>query len=290
MTDETTLEQRELAESAGLAPETEPARSRLSGLATMPSWLGGVIGVVVIIVVWWLISFLFFRQDQSIPYPTKVLSQLLTDLGSSSFWEAITATTGSAAWGYLWGNLIAFGLAAIALLVPLLDGLVTQLAVVCSCIPLTALGPIVVIMGQPGSRAPSVILAAVSVIFTTVIGTILGLRAANQSQLDVVRAAGGSSLTQLYKVRLVAAIPAIMAALKIAAPAAFLGSVLGEYYLIGVDSGLGIQLISAQSNNNSDQLWALALVCGGVAGAAYFVIGLIGRLLSPWSEGTEGGR
>ena len=97
-------------------------------------------------------------------------------------------------------------------------------------------------------------------------------------------------MTQLYKVRLVAAIPAIMAALKIAAPAAFLGSVLGEYYLIGVDSGLGIQLISAQSNNNSDQLWALALVCGGVAGAAYFVIGLIGRLLSPWSEGTEGGR
>ena len=78
--------------------------------------------------------------------------------------------------------------------------------------------------------------------------------------------------------------------MKIAAPAAFLGSVLGEYFLIGVDSGLGLQLLAAQATNASVTLWAIALLSAGIAGLAYFLIGLVGRLLTPWSSTAGAGK
>ena len=70
----------------------------------------------------------------------------------------------------------------------------------------------------------SVVLAAMSVFFTTVVGCLLGLRAAPRASLDLVRAYGGTNWTKLRKVQLIAALPSLFAALKIAAPAAFLGA------------------------------------------------------------------
>ncbi|MGC5246371.1 ABC transporter permease [Gordonia sp. DT219] len=273
------------------ATVTVGARSRVSfarpRLNMSSSWLGGLLGVVAILVIWTLVSAVFFAKSQSIPYPWRVVTTLLDDFSSSAYWTSVFDTVGSAAQGFLWGNLIAFAMAIVALLLPLLEGLITQLAVVTACIPLTALGPVITIISAPGSRAPSIILAAMTVILTSVIGIIVGLRAASPVQLEVVTAAGGSRLDQLRRVRLIAAIPAIVAACKIAVPASFLGAVLGEYYLLGVDSGLGIQILSAQSNNNPLDLWALAITCGAVAGLGYWIISLIGRLASPWSEGSR---
>ncbi len=256
-------------------------------LSDLPGWIGALIGVVLIVLLWWLVSGTFFHSSQSIPYPTRVLRAIVDDLHTSTFWAMVGHTAGSAGWGYLWGNLIALVLAAIALLVPWLDGLVNQLAVVTSCLPLTALGPILVLMSQAHSRSTSVELAAISVIFTTVVGSLLGFRSAHRAQLDVVAAYGGGRVTQLLKVQLISALPSLLASLKIAAPASFLGAVLGEFYVIGVDSGIGINIRSAQFADDSVQIWTLAIVCGLVAGIAYGVVALVGRAIAPWSSGGE---
>ncbi|MGV5048018.1 ABC transporter permease [Rhodococcus pyridinivorans] len=261
-----------------------PKRPRISAA---PAWVGGIAGLLAVVVAWWVISFLFFRQDQSVPYPHRVAAGLVEAFGQASFWNAVAATVRPAALGYLWGNLIAFGLAAIVLVIPRLEGLVSQIAVVSTCIPLTAIGPILVLMSGPGSHFASVVLAALSVIFTSVIGIVLGLKAATPSQLDVIRVAGGGSVTELRKVRLIAGLPAILAALQMAAPAAVLGSILGEYFLLGVDSGLGIQLLGAQAHNQPVRLWVIGVACGGVAGTAYWAIGLLSKYITPWSTGAK---
>ncbi|AMM22295.1 hypothetical protein AX769_08615 [Frondihabitans sp. PAMC 28766] len=260
----------------------------LGRLHGMPPWVGAIIGIVVVIIVWQIVSVTFYPKTQSIPQPGLVGKQLIYDLFQTGvYWNAIAKTGGAAAWGYLWGNLVAFFLAFLVLIQPWFENISLQLAVITSCIPLTAIGPIVTLLAPAGSRSTSIFLAALSVIFTTVVGTLLGLRAASETQIDVIRAYGGGRMTQLFKVRLIAALPSILAALKLAAPAAFLGSVLGEYFTNGVDSGIGILLLAAQATGASVRLWALALISAGVAGLAYFVIGRIGRLLAPWSAGDS---
>ncbi|MGA1812237.1 ABC transporter permease subunit [Frondihabitans sp. 4ASC-45] len=290
MTDLKQAFERELSQSIALDVETSrgPARrSMLGSFRSMPPWVGSVVGIVVILVVWQIVAVTVFSVTGSVPQPGLVAAQLLHDLTDPIYWNAIAQTAATAGWGFLWGNLIAFVLAVLVLVFPWFEGMSTQLAVVTSCIPLTAIAPIVTLLMPAGSRTTSIFLAALSVIFTTVVGTILGLNAATQTQLDVVRAYGGSRLTQLVKVRFIAALPSIMAALKLAAPAALLGAVLGEYFLLGVDSGIGILLLAAQATAASVKLWAIALICGGVAGLAYFVIGRIGRLVTPWSAGDS---
>jgi ABC-type nitrate/sulfonate/bicarbonate transport system permease component len=261
-------------------------RERIDGL---PTWVGGTVGTVLILVVWWLASALLFQSSHSVPSPVAVLAKFF----SAEEWQSTIAngvgTLSSAAEGYLLGNLAAIALAVVVLLLPAVEQVATQIAIVTYCLPLVAIGPILVLVSS-SPEVPSIILAALSVFFTTSVGALLGLRAAPRTSLDLIKAYGGTRLTTLVKVQLIAALPSLFAALKIAAPAAFLGAVLAEYLGSGGDNSLGRALIAAQSSADAPRLWYLALISGGVAGVGYALVGLVSRLVTPWSSGsaTEG--
>ncbi|GAB3600826.1 ABC transporter permease [Kineococcus gypseus] len=254
----------------------------MSARPAPPTWAGALIGVLVVLAAWSALALTVFADAGNVPTPWAVVARFTAD-GPGLYWDNLSVTTVSALQGYLWGNLTAIALAVLVLLVPPLEGAATQVAVLTYCIPLTAIGPIVLIVSEPGSRTTSIFLAALSVVFTSVVGCLLGLRAADRTALDLVRAYGGSRWTALVKVRATAALPNVLAALKLAAPAAFLGAVLGEYFG-GVDSGLGILITAAQTNLRYAQLWALALLSGAVAGAGYLLVALLARVLTPWSS------
>ncbi len=69
------------------------------------------------------------------------------------------------------------------------------------------------------------------------------------------------------KVRIRAALPSLFAALRIAAPAAILGAIIGEY--LGGESGLGVAMIASQTSYEVSRTWGLAIVAGLLAGIAY---------------------
>tara|TARA_B100001179_G_scaffold228495_1_gene212625 strand:- start:712 stop:1209 length:498 start_codon:yes stop_codon:yes gene_type:complete len=163
-----------------------------------------------------------------------------------------------------------------------------QLAILTYCIPIVAIGMLAVIVitppkvGEPSGTA--IVLAALSVFFTTVVGALLGLKSADKSSLDLVTVYGGSKFTQLIKVRLIAALPATLSALQIAVPAAFLGAVLGEFFG-KIEVGVGLAMILAQQASNGPQVWALALLSGGVALLGFALVGWIAKAIAPWSKG-----
>lgn len=271
-----------------------PALERRS--FSLPPWASGLLGVVGMVAVWWVIALVSAPTGSStyavVPTPPQVL-QVAIDDGFGFYWRNFSVTIGEAAVGYFWGNVIALVLSALVLVVPWLEGIVSQLAVVTYCVPIVAIGTLVLlIMG--GAEAPglpsatAVFLAGLSVFFTTVVGSLLGLKAADKASLDVVTVYGGTRLTQLRKVRLIAALPNILSALQIAVPAAFLGAILGEYFG-KIETGVGPILVAAQVSLNSPRVWALFLLCAGVALLGYGIVGLIGRLVAPWSSGKQSG-
>ncbi|GAA3694026.1 ABC transporter permease [Arthrobacter ginkgonis] len=267
----------------------------------LPPWAIGLLGVALTIAVWWIGSLTFLSGvgaapnggGGSIPTPLAIVQQFGSD-GFGYYWRNASVTMSEAVAGYLWGNAFALVLAGAVMVLPLLERLVTQLGVISYCLPVVAIGPIIfIVLGPPSTGEPSgtaVALAALSVFFTTLVGSIMGLKAADQSSLDIVKVYGGRRIHQLAKVQAIAAVPGILNALKIAAPAAFLGAVLGEY-VGGVDRGLGPAMVNAQQSLEIERVWGVALVCGLLAGAGYLVFALISRFATPWSAGTtEGGR
>jgi len=259
----------------------------------LPTWATGLIGALVVVAAWWLLSVTALANvgpsgAQAIPTPGQVIASY-GDSGWEFYWNNFSITMTEAAWGYLWGNGLALLLAGIVLVAPRLEGVAMQLAVISYCIPIVAIGPLLLlILGVPKAGEPSstaIFLAALSVFFTSVVGALLGLKSADKASLDVVAVYGGGRLAQLRKVRVVAALPATLTALQIAVPAAFLGAILGEY-LGKVEVGIGPAMVIAQQSLNAPRVWAIALASGAVALIAYLLVGLIARMAAPWAKGA----
>jgi ABC-type nitrate/sulfonate/bicarbonate transport system permease component len=259
----------------------------------LPGWVTGLLGVVVVVGLWWISALTIFQNAGSvpggaIPTPGDVVAQFAGD-GVGFYWPHITMTLSEAAIGFLWGNGLALILAALVLVIPRIEKIAMQMAVITYCIPIVAIGPIAYIVIGPPRGDPSgtaIFLAALSVFFTTVVGSLVGLKAADSASLDLVTVYGGSKFTQLRKVRLIAGLPSVLNALQIAAPAALLGAILGEY-LGGAERGLGLAMLAAGNAANVERVWSLALVAGLLAGVGYLLFAVISRFATPWTTGRS---
>jgi ABC-type nitrate/sulfonate/bicarbonate transport system permease component len=250
--------------------------------------LYGLLGVVIVLLVWTLIGTVWLTQSKGVATPWAVVQQMGRD-GWSFYWPNLRQTLKEAGTGYLFGNALAIASAGLVLLVPALERLITQIAVASYCLPLVAIGPILSIAFT--GDTPASALAGLSVYFTTLIAVLLGLRSADPTSLDLVSAYGGGRWQQTYRVRLQASLPSTFAGLKLAAPAAVLGAILGEF-MGRTDNGLGITMVVSEQALNISRTWGIALTAGLVACFAYAAVGVIGRMLTPWDEGpaTGGGR
>lgn len=242
------------------------------------SWIPGIVGIGALLVIWQIAGLTLFTDTGTIPPPTDILSTMGED-GWTFYRPNIETTITAASKGWFWANLFAIATAVAFTLVPFLERLFMQVAVATYCLPTIAVGGIMVIALE--GDTPRVILAAISCYFTTLVGTLVGLRSADRASLDLIRAYGGNPLTQLWKVRLRASLPGMFAGLRIAAPAAMLGAIIGEW--LGSDNGLGVVMVNSQQQLNITRTWGIALVITVLSAAAYGVTALVGNLLTPWA-------
>lgn len=190
--------------------------------------------------------------------------------------RALTVTLGNALAGFVIGNIAALGLAALALAWPASQRIVTGVALVVFCLPLVATGPILRVMFGPGN-GPQIVLAALAVYYTTLIPVLVGLRAAPSGWFDLVRSYGRGRIAALGYIRIMACLPYLFAGLQIAAPAAILGAMVGEF--TGAERGIGVLTIQAMRSLDVAMTWALGTIATGVAVAAYFGIGILARYI-----------
>lgn len=248
----------------------------------------GVVGASVTVAVWWL-SAATALKDNSVPTPPDVLG-VFRERGLDYYWRIFSITLQEAGQGYLIGVGLALLLAMVVLLVPQLEPVIMQFAVITYCLPIVVLAPILIIIHdipEKGGLSPTAIdLAALSVFFTTVVGAVLGFRSADPTTLDVVAVYGGGKVQQFRRVRLVSSLPALFTTLQIAAPAAYLGALLGEYFDRHLEIGVGPSLILSQNNRETALAWSLGIGCAVVSGLVYLAIGLLGRVVAPWSKGV----
>lgn len=247
----------------------------------LPNWAGTAFGIGLIFAVWILAaSTLGIRKG--IPQPWNVVSQFVDDI---HLYGPNVSTTLSEAWkGYLIGNAVAIVLGMVFVLVPFLEKLLMQIAVATYCLPIVAVGPI--LQSTLTGESPKVALVALSVFFTTLIGVLVGLRSADRTSLELVRAYGGGRVRELTKVRIRAALPSAFAGLQIAAPAAILGAIIGEYF--GGENGLGIMMIASLQGFKVARTWGIAAVATALAGVGFVTTMIIGRALTSWAPRTAG--
>jgi ABC-type nitrate/sulfonate/bicarbonate transport system permease component len=232
-------------------------------------WLSAAI-VVALLAVWELLALTVFAGRYVVPPPTAVVAAMVKD---GFFHSDVLVTLGIAWKGWLIGNGVALLVAAVCLIAPSAESGLMTLGVASYCVPTIAIGPLLIVLyGASGAKT---VMAAMSVFFVTLVAAVTGLRAASQGTLEVVHVFGGGSWQQLTKVRLRASVPILASGLAISAPAAILGTMIGDY--LGGEHGLGVIMLAAQQQLNVDRTWAIALTTTLVCGAAFMIIAWLAR-------------
>jgi sulfonate transport system permease protein len=222
--------------------------------------------------VWQVLASTVFAGRFVVPGPVAVLRMAAKD----HFYLSDLGVTLGISWkGWLLGNGVALALAAICLVLPVAENALMTLGVATYCVPTIAVGPLLVVLyGPDGAK---MVMSALSVFFVTLVAAVTGLRAASPTTLEAVTAFGGGRWAQLTKVRLRASIPTLATGLTISAPAAILGTMIGDY--LGGEKGLGVVMLQAQQQLAVERTWAVALVSTAVCGLAFAVTALGARRL-----------
>jgi len=259
------------------AAEARAAPAGRRAARGLPGWVDAVAGPALLVGLWELFGTVLPWAHYTLSSPSAILFRLWQD--RAIYPVNVGATLSEAGQGFLWGNLVAIVLALLIVQLPRVEGLLMQVAIVIYATPLLAVAPIIAVV-LPGDE-PKVALAALAVFFPTVIATLIGLRSADGMSLDLIHTLGGRPWDALRKVRIPASVPWVFAGLRIAAPAAILGAILGEF--LGGDRGLGIAMVNAMATLDTPRVWGLAIAASLLAGAGFVLAGVAARMLVTWA-------
>ena len=234
-------------------------------------------GALVLLVLGWELGARGLTGTYLLAGPTDVARYLWDNAGLMA--RALGATGASALAGFVIGNLAGIALAALVMLWPRGERLIAALALLVFCLPLVATGPILRVIQGPG-LGPQATLAALAVYYTTFVPLLVGLRAAPAAWFDLVTSYGRGRWAALVHVRAQAAVPYLLAGLQIAAPAAVLGAMIGEF--TGAERGLGVLAIRAMRSLDVEATWTIATLAAGTSIAVYAAVGALGRRLWPY--------
>ncbi|OLT01260.1 hypothetical protein BJF90_32720 [Pseudonocardia sp. CNS-004] len=205
------------------------------------------------------------------PPISEVLIYLTESSAQRLVGRALAATGAAAGAGFVLGTVVALLITALGALLPGTAAGLDRLAAVVHAVPLIAVGPLLITIA--GREATPTLVAALAAGFAVFIAATSALATTNSTQRDVFSVLGAGRLVTLLRLQLPAGVPLIVDGLTLAAPAAVLGAVIGEWF--GARRGIGVLLVSSMQNLQVEQLWAAALTAATVSLLAYVLLVLL---------------
>ena len=153
-------------------------------------------------------------------------------------------------------------------------------AVFFQTVPLVAVAPMLVIWVDDALVRVS-IAAFVASVFPVVANGLAGLRATDPALVDLFRLYRAGPVARVWKLRLPAAIPSVIAGMRVAAGLAVIGAVVGEISAgaIDDDAGLGNVVLSRSKYGEVDVMFAAVVLASGLGLALFAAVNLGGHLL-----------
>jgi ABC-type nitrate/sulfonate/bicarbonate transport system permease component len=227
-------------------------------------------GVVAVALLWEIIgrTHLF---GSTWPALTAVIAYLIAPEHTALLASAVARTGTEALAGLIAGTLAAIGLAALSALVPVAAPGLGAFASIVNGIPIIAVAGVCVLT-LPRDATP-IVVAALAVGFIVFVASTAAFTTASATHRDLFTVLGASRLATFLRLDVPGAVPAIVDAVRSAAPASVVGAIVGEWF--ASEHGLGPLLVAAMQNYAIDQLWAVALAGTLLSVVLYVALGAI---------------
>jgi ABC-type nitrate/sulfonate/bicarbonate transport system permease component len=261
------------------------SRRRGSRLAQLPSWVLGLAGIVLFLLVWEAVPRLGLADPEYLPPASDVLQVFARGLGLTSFWVAV----GHTMTGWALGLAIASSAAVVLGLVigssPFLRRATHSTIEFLRPIPSVALIPLAVLLF--GVSLKSTLLLVVYASFWQVLIQVLyGVTDVDVVASNTARSYGLGRLARVRYVVWPTTLPYLMTGLRLGAAVALILAVTSEL-VIGVP-GLGHEIALAQSGGAVTAMYALVLATGLIGVAINMGVRFVERRVLAWHPSVRG--
>jgi NitT/TauT family transport system permease protein len=220
--------------------------------------------------------------------------------GADAVWLAVLkaclVTLGTAGAGLLLGTVVGLLLALLMQRLRVAEWAVLPWLILSQTVPLIALAPLVVSWGGRLQLGPVrwetwmsvAVIASYLAFFPMAVGALRGLKSPETAHVDLFHTYAVSWWTTLVRLRLPAAVPYLLPALRLATASAILGAVVAEVST-GHKGGIGRLIIEYAQSGSADPAKAWSPIAGAVLmglGAAGLVF-LLGLTLSRYRRNEE---
>jgi len=236
-----------------------------------------VIAFVLILALWSALKWLFNWQDFMVPGPLSVLRATTTHAPTLA--RAMLTTAQGAGAGFAASIVVGIVTGTILSSSRLVERAVYPFTVFLQTVPLVAIAPLLVLWFQPGFFSVAISAFIVSV-FPVIANTLAGMRSVDPALSDLFRIYRASPLARLWKLKLPSALPSIFTGLRVAAGLAVIGAIVGEFGAGTFDAqGLGILILSAKRNFQTDLVFAAVMMSSILGLIAFAIVNLFSYLM-----------
>ncbi len=218
-----------------------------------------------------------------LPAPGLVLTTLMSDWPTLS--DSLVVTLGTTLQGFLLAAVFGVALAVVFNLSRLVEYSLYPYAVILQVTPVVAIAPLLLIYLP--QHAAVLACAWLVAFFPVLANTTLGLNSVDHNLASLFRLYGASHLQVLFILKLPAAMPSMLAGIRIAGGLSLIGAVVAEIAAgsAGAGSGLAYRILESGYRLNIPRLFA-ALILLSVAGIAiFFTLSFVSWLaLRRWHE------
>jgi len=253
------------------SPASSPARllPRLGWLA-----LRVLTPIGSVLLLWYLAIWFSGLPAFVIPLPERVLDVLWVD--RAFIFENLLYTLRVAMIGFVWANIAGIGLAVLFDLLPPTRYMLMPAAITLRNVPYIAMISVLMLAFGDSILSKTTIVALAG-FFPVLVNTMQGLHAADEVQLDRMRILNASWWQTFSQVRLIYALPSIVAAQEITGSSSIIVAIAAEWMISS--TGLGYVINHAMQNYRGDQVYAVALVATGLSFLIYSLVHALGKRL-----------
>ncbi|MCK9857708.1 ABC transporter permease [Paenibacillus sp. ATY16] len=271
--------------SFGTSAGTNSTKLRTSSLKKVWKRIGPPsIAFILFIGAWELFCRLSGLKPYLLPKPSDIV--LAASENASNLWVSVYTTITEAVLGFLLSIVLGVGFAILLASSKLIERSIYPYAIIMQTIPIVAIAPIIVIWFGAGMNA-IIIIAFLIGFFPMLSNTLIGLNSTDHNMKNLFYLYNASPLQTMIRLRIPAALPYIVAGLKISCTLAVIGAIVGEYIagIGGGNGGLGYAITVASSRLQTAYLFACGLSASLLGIAFFLLVNAFSKwMLSSWHE------
>ena len=229
--------------------------------------------------VWQAAVWAFSPPRYILPAPLDVAAALLRQwryLGDHTL-----VTLGEIAAGFVAGTALGIATALAVAASARLARLVWPMVLVLQAFPVFVIAPLLVLWFGFG-MASKVVMTTLIIFFPVASAFADGLRRTDRDLVEAAQLARASHWRTLVDIRLPLALPSLVSGLRVAAPLAPLGAVIGEW--VGASAGLGFVMVQANARMQTDTVFAAMAILAVLALSLRAAVDRLAPRLAPWAR------